>query len=348
MPTNYYDTLGVNKNSTDEEIKKAYKKLALKWHPDKNKLDKKIAEKKFQEISEAYSVLSDKTKKEMYDNYGTINEQDVPQFNNSSAKFQHFHSGNINPDDIFKQFFGTTNVHDINDDNGNTGDNCDNFPFMFNKNKMFKGGNGIFGENFRNRGFNINPNPNMFNHSNVFNNSSNSSNIHKSKMNQQKTDPIEIDLECSLEDIYSGVTKNVQYQRDVYGKKENKNVSVTIQKGWKDGTKISFDCIGNETAFKSAGDVTFTLKQIKHLFFERIDNDLHCTLNLTLNEAIKGFGKMIKYLDGSSHQISLFGIPSSDYVHTIKNEGMPVRQAKQFTGQYGNIYVHFAVSFSTK
>ncbi|XP_077979253.1 dnaJ homolog subfamily B member 6-A-like isoform X2 [Glandiceps talaboti] len=66
----YYKVLGVARNSTDDEIKKAYRKLALKWHPDKNQDKKDEAEKKFKEISEAYQVLSDKKKKEIYDKYG--------------------------------------------------------------------------------------------------------------------------------------------------------------------------------------------------------------------------------------------------------------------------------------
>jgi molecular chaperone DnaJ len=65
----YYDVLGVSKNAGPEELKSAYRKLAVKYHPDKNP-DDKAAEDKFKEASEAYGVLSDKSKKENYDNFG--------------------------------------------------------------------------------------------------------------------------------------------------------------------------------------------------------------------------------------------------------------------------------------
>ena len=65
----YYEVLGVNKSASDDEIKKAFRKLAVKYHPDKNPGDK-TAEEKFKEINEAYSVLSDKTKRSRYDQFG--------------------------------------------------------------------------------------------------------------------------------------------------------------------------------------------------------------------------------------------------------------------------------------
>eukprot|EP00826_Nyctotherus_ovalis_P027870 TRINITY_DN2184_c0_g1_i3.p1 TRINITY_DN2184_c0_g1~~TRINITY_DN2184_c0_g1_i3.p1 ORF type:complete len:272 (-),score=84.23 TRINITY_DN2184_c0_g1_i3:112-927(-) len=63
----YYEVLGVKKDATEEEIKRAYKKLALKWHPDKNPDNREQAQKNFQEIAEAYSMLSDKGKRQKYD-----------------------------------------------------------------------------------------------------------------------------------------------------------------------------------------------------------------------------------------------------------------------------------------
>ena len=65
----FYATLGVARTATDEEIKKAYRKLAMKYHPDRNP-DNKEAEEKFKEVQKAYETLSDKEKRAMYDQYG--------------------------------------------------------------------------------------------------------------------------------------------------------------------------------------------------------------------------------------------------------------------------------------
>ncbi len=66
----YYEILGIKKTATEREIKAAYRKLALKWHPDKHPQNKKEAEEKFKEINEAYQVLSDKQKRQKYDQFG--------------------------------------------------------------------------------------------------------------------------------------------------------------------------------------------------------------------------------------------------------------------------------------
>ncbi|HET6459873.1 MAG TPA: DnaJ C-terminal domain-containing protein [Syntrophales bacterium] len=73
MAEDYYNMLGLDKKATTEDIKKAYRKLAMKWHPDKNP-NNKAAEEKFKKISEAYAVLSDPKKKEEYDTFGSTEQ----------------------------------------------------------------------------------------------------------------------------------------------------------------------------------------------------------------------------------------------------------------------------------
>ena len=102
----YYEVLGVEKNASDAEIKKAYRKLAMKYHPDQNPGDKS-AEEKFKEVNEAYEVLSDAEKKARYDQYGFAGVD--PNFNpNAGNPFGGFGGGFGFGDlgDIFGDFFG--------------------------------------------------------------------------------------------------------------------------------------------------------------------------------------------------------------------------------------------------
>src|SRR5918996_2860172 len=101
----YYEVLGISKNSEKGEIKNAYRKLALQYHPDRNKSPG--AEERFKEISEAYAVLSDDDKRKRYDTYGHVGTEEV--FRGSEANFEEIFKdmGFGGFRDIFEQFFGS-------------------------------------------------------------------------------------------------------------------------------------------------------------------------------------------------------------------------------------------------
>ena len=110
MPRDYYEVLGVQKSASEEEIKKAYRKLAREFHPDRNPGDK-TAEGKFKEVQEAYDVLSDQTKRSQYDRFGRVG----PDGGGGGPGGQGFQWGGpggfqqVDPGeaaDIFRQFFG--------------------------------------------------------------------------------------------------------------------------------------------------------------------------------------------------------------------------------------------------
>ena len=93
----YYEVLGVDKNATEDQIKKAYRTIAIKYHPDRNPGNKE-AEEKFKEAAEAYDVLHDPQKRQQYDQFG---------FNSPGGggfDFSHFNSMNMDMDDIFSMF----------------------------------------------------------------------------------------------------------------------------------------------------------------------------------------------------------------------------------------------------
>lgn len=102
----YYKILGISKNSSSKEIKKAYYQLAKKYHPDTNK-DDPNAKKKFQEVSEAYEILSDDTKRKEYDTFGTTSEQMNREGGGAGPTGQGFnqhwqYTSTINPEELFK------------------------------------------------------------------------------------------------------------------------------------------------------------------------------------------------------------------------------------------------------
>ena len=121
--TDYYDILGVSKSASADEIKKAYRKQALEWHPDTHKGDKEAAEKRFKEINEAYQVLGDSNKRSQYDQFGSAGPQGNPFAGGGNpfaggqgSPFTYTYStggqspfGNADfgdPFDIFESFFG--------------------------------------------------------------------------------------------------------------------------------------------------------------------------------------------------------------------------------------------------
>jgi len=117
----YYNELGIQSNVSSDEIKKAYKKMALKWHPDKHTNNKDSAEKKFKAVSEAYHVLSDEKKRKLYDQFGKagIDSSGSHGFNFSGVPHgfrQHRQfGGGIDPNTIFRQFFRTDNIFEAED-----------------------------------------------------------------------------------------------------------------------------------------------------------------------------------------------------------------------------------------
>ncbi|XP_053685085.1 dnaJ homolog subfamily B member 6-B isoform X2 [Sabethes cyaneus] len=125
----YYKVLDVGRSATDAEIKKAYKKLALRWHPDKNPDNPEESNRRFKEISEAYEVLSDEKKRRIYDQYGKegLMSNGSDRYHQSTRHRRH-NGGGIHdefdifggfpftfrdPDEVFREFFGGSPFEEI-------------------------------------------------------------------------------------------------------------------------------------------------------------------------------------------------------------------------------------------
>ncbi|GAW82262.1 DnaJ domain containing protein [Plasmodium gonderi] len=120
---NFYDILNIPRRSSKNEIKQAYRKLALKYHPDRNPNNRKESEKKFREITEAYETLSDESKRQMYDNQlngGGFssnnfdnNFSNMSSNNNMKYTYQTRRMSDEEIEKIFKNVFGNMNLNDI-------------------------------------------------------------------------------------------------------------------------------------------------------------------------------------------------------------------------------------------
>eukprot|EP00486_Rosalina_sp_Unknown_P002967 CAMPEP_0201567410 /NCGR_PEP_ID=MMETSP0190_2-20130828/7918_1 /ASSEMBLY_ACC=CAM_ASM_000263 /TAXON_ID=37353 /ORGANISM="Rosalina sp." /LENGTH=249 /DNA_ID=CAMNT_0047987399 /DNA_START=154 /DNA_END=899 /DNA_ORIENTATION=+ len=243
----YYSTLGVDKKATQEQIKKAYRKLAMKWHPDRNPDNKEEAENKFKDIGEAYSVLSDKDKRKKYDTFGTDKPQHSGFQNNGDFQQSNFTSNNA--ENLFQQFFF----------NFGGGQNASSSQSKFGGSPY--GDFGGFGSAF-NGGMN------------------NDYGGYGQKSYKRKGRTVQYDLGLSLEELYFGRKKTLKITRKRLNsdnksfRTESKTLTIDIKKGWKQGTKITFENEGDEDINITPGDIQFVIKEKKHDVFERDGNNL--------------------------------------------------------------------------
>lgn len=117
MSEDYYEILQVPRTATQDDIRKGYRRQALRWHPDKNPDNKEAAEERFKLVSEAYEVLSNKDKREIYDRYGKEGLSSCPRRSEDgefAATFETYPSHFFrDPEEVFREFFGSSSFDDI-------------------------------------------------------------------------------------------------------------------------------------------------------------------------------------------------------------------------------------------
>ncbi|GMI76029.1 hypothetical protein like AT3G62600 [Hibiscus trionum] len=303
----YYDILQVPKGASDEQIKRAYRKLALKYHPDKNPGNEE-ANKRFADISNAYEVLSDSEKRGIYDRYG------------EDGLKQHAASGGgggmgVNMHDIFSSFFGGSTMEE--EEKIVKGDDViveleatledlymGGTLKVWREKNILKPAPGKRRCNCRNEVHHRQIGPGMF---------------------QQMTEQV-----CEQ-------CQNVKYEREGY------NLTVDIEKGMQDGQEVVFYEDGEPIIDGEPGDLKFLIRTAPHDRFKREGNDLHTTATITLVQALVGFEKTIKHLDDHSVDIGYKGITKPKEVRKFKGEGMPLHSSKK----KGILYVTYDVLFPT-
>ncbi|CAL0313487.1 unnamed protein product [Lupinus luteus] len=328
MGVDYYKILQVDKNANDEDLKKSYRKLAMKWHPDKNPNNKKDAETKFKQISEAYEVLSDPQKRAIYDQYGEDGlKGQVPPPDAGGASF--FQSGDgpttfrFNPrnaDDIFAEFFGFSSPFGGMGGGGGSGG-------MRGGTRTF---GGVFGDD-------------------IFSSFGDGSGRPMSH-GPRKASPIENVMPCSLEDLYKGTTKKMKISRqiaDASGKTlpVEEILTLEIKPGWKKGTKITFPEKGNEQPNIIPADLVFIIDEKPHGIFTRDGNDLVVTQKVSLVEALTGYSVHLTTLDGRNLTIPINNVIHPNYEEVVPREGMPIPKDPS---KKGNLRIKFNIKFPTR
>lgn len=327
VESRYYDVLGISPNATQEEIKKAYKKLALMHHPDKDGSDGE----KFKEISQAFQVLGDPRKRQLYDEHG---EQAVSE----GAGPGDFHS----PMDIFEMFFGGGGGRSRGPTRGK--DTVYQLPV-----KLEDLYNGAVRKLAINRN-NLCP---------------------KCDGRGGKPGAVQTCRTCNgtgvetrIQQLAVGYFQQIQHtcptchgRREVIDPKnsckncqgakvvrEKKIVEVHIDPGMVNGKTIRFSSEGDREPGIEPGDIVIVINEQDHDRFVRRSSDLICTMQLSLSEAICGFRRTIETLDKRTLVFTSKPgevIKNNEY-REISGEGMP-----QYKNPFekGKLIIRFVVAF---
>lgn len=236
---NYYELLGINKTATEDEIKKAYRKLALKFHPDRNPGNTQ-AEEKFKKISEAYAVLSDKEKKRQYDLFGENAFQqggyreDVFRGADFSSIFKEMGFGNVDFESMFGGMAGASSARGAGRSGG------------------FRAG-----KNFRSNGAGGFRTPPGFD----------------SPFADESAFDVERELVVGFMDVYNGGERQVVFH---LSSGEHVNARIKIPAGVEDGKMLRLKGQGATKPNGQRGDLYLKVKMSEHPDFHRAGSDVEC------------------------------------------------------------------------
>ncbi|XP_046576033.1 dnaJ homolog subfamily B member 4-like [Haliotis rubra] len=341
MGKDYYKILNVAKGASDEDIKKGYRKMALKYHPDKNKSPG--AEEKFKEIAEAYEVLSDPKKKEIYDKYGEEGLKGGMHSGGTSAGQggTYHYSFHGNPHETFRMFFGDENPFGSFFSSG------------FGGSSMRPPG---FGHHFGPGGpddMDVDEDPFGRQFSSFGGPGGHFQQFSSTGMPKQRRQDAAIvkDLQVSLEDIYKGATKRMKITRKVLNpdgqttRMEEKILTVDIKPGWKAGTKITFPKEGDQKPHNIPADIVFVLKDKHHPQFLREGSDIRYKAKVLLRDALCGTTIHVPTVDGRKIPLNISDVIKPGSIKRIQGEGLPYpKQA----GKRGDLIIEFSVAFPDK
>lgn len=308
LPVDFYRELGVDRSADDATLKRAYRKLALKYHPDKNASAE--ASRKFRNIAESYEVLSTPQTRAIYDQFGLMGLQNGVHPNPAFEGYEGGYKFHGSPEKVFSNFFGDAN------------------PFADFFSTVSESGQAVFGSGFG--GLHGVGKPNA------------------ATQSPAKLAPISVPLPLTLEEIFSGTVKKMKIsRREMAGDGAtttpvDKILAIPVQRGVQNGTKIVFENQGDQGPNQLAADIEFQVMQLPHPKFTRKGLDLVHHVTITLTQALTGLLLDVNTLDGRLLKIPVHEIVATGYTKTITGEGMP---STKEPGVRGNLVLEFTTTF---
>lgn len=349
-----YEILGIDSSANDSDIKKAYRRLALRYHPDKVSEEERIeAEIKFKEISHAYEVLSDETKRNNYDMYGTDEAAGFNggAYNGSDNPFDNFFTSN-GPEftaNDFSNFFSGMNNNSPKKSK-KTEDAVLNVDVTLED--LYKGKTirststrNVICKRCEGRGGKKAATPKACGNCEGHGYVTKISRVGPGLVSQQK-------VICTKCEGSGKVYRTKDYCKKCQGKRvieETKILEFVIEKGCKSNDSVVLKGESDEYPGKETGDVILKFTCKDHSTFKRKGDDLYTKFKIPLVDALCGFSKIVtKHLDGRDIKISTPQgkvIKPGDFLK-IKNEGMPIKKSSWFTSKTkGDLYIEIEIEF---
>jgi len=355
--TKLYDSLSIKPSATQDEIKKAYRKAALKWHPDKNK-DNPQASEKFKEVGQAYEVLSDPEKRKVYDQYGLdfllkggsagpppgAEDGGMPGgFGGFPGGFQGF--GGPGGSGGTRSFHFSTN--------GNGGFNFSNPEDIFAQFARSSGGaGGSFGGEDQDDIFNLLGGMGGGRGRGSRRTAGGFGSSPRGQPPRPQTPEVSIvekDLPVSLEDLFTGTKKRMKINRRKFDpvsgqmSREEKILDMDIKAGLKAGSKIKFAGVGDDTD-GGTQDLHFIVREKEHPSLKRDGDNLTTSIELDLKEALTGWERKVTTIDGKQLPIRGGGPTQPGSTQVFPGQGMPISKRP---GSRGDFIVEIKVKFPT-
>ncbi|KDO34548.1 hypothetical protein SPRG_00611 [Saprolegnia parasitica CBS 223.65] len=326
-----YEVLGISRDASSPEIKKAFRKLSLKLHPDKNPGDEDAA-KKFAEVASAYEVLSDTEKRKKYDMYG----EDGLKDNGGGG------GGGHDPFDIFSQFFGGGGRQRQQEPSRG---NDVTVPLRVSLADLYNGRS--IPVSMRRKTVCQHCHGKGAAHADDIH-TCHECGGHGVKLETRRVGPGFIQQFQTTCTKCHGKGKIVTSTCPVCGGHKTNfadvEVDVDVEKGMQDGHEIEFEHYADEFADRSAGHVRFRIATVPHELFSRDGDDLWMELNISLKEALIGFKKSFVHLDGRRVEVTRSSITEPSQVISLPSEGMP---KYQYASERGQLHVKINVLFPT-